>query len=312
MAKASQHMEYLEEFVIKNVPKIRGLASVREEVMEDQTKRRTDPDYFFGWRWWINRLNDIVGPIQPGWSIGVSAKAKAGKTSMLVSEAISLARQGAKVLWIGLEEGENETFIRMASNVSGVSRKKFRGETGMSDSDWYELVGGIAALDDLDVVFATAYTMLEVAAVVAEADVDVVMIDYLQLMEADVKSDSRSLEISTISRGLKQLARGNDNSRSRVVFANIQLNDDGKTLWSRDPARDDDLLLAITEVSDVAGNVIPNRISLRVVVSRHSGAGDTIDCYMNGARSLVAELTDVVVVNLQDMVDAALDAQAAV
>lgn len=288
-------------------PRVRTLAGVMVEVMADQEKRRTDPNYFFGWTWWINKLNDIVGPIQPGWSIGISAKAKAGKTSYLVSEALNLAKQGAKVLWIGLEEGENETFIRMASNVSGISRKKFRGETGMSDQDWNGLVEGIEALHQLDIVFATAYTLSEVFAVVAEADVDVVMIDYLQLMDADVKSDSRALEISTISRGLKQLARGNDSARSRIVFANIQLNDDGKTLWSRDPARDDDLLMSITDVMDAAGNVIPNRVTLRIVVSRHSSAGDTIECYMNGARSLVAELVEGVIVNLQDMVDAALD-----
>lgn len=291
---------------IKVSPSIITLKSVVAEVMEDQRLRREDPNYFYGWRWHIPRLNEIVGPIQPGWWIGVSAKAKAGKTSFLLTAAMDLARQGAKVLWIGLEEGENETFIRMAANASGVSRREFRGETGMSDKDWNELIDSIPAIEDLSIVFSTAYTLGETRDVAEKADVDFILIDYLQLMEPENPQDSRVLELSQISRGLKQLARGDDYHRKRITMVNIQLNDDGKTLWSRDPTRDCDILMSLTELVDTAGNILPNKVSLRIVVSRHSGAGDEVVCYMNGARSLVAEISEVTV-NLDDMLDRALN-----
>lgn len=140
-----------------------------------------------------------------------------GKSSVAQNIAVHAAlRENGRVLFASLEMGESELVQRHLAGESGVSGDRIqRGQ--IRDSDWPGLLHTVAAgaaakffiLDEADLtVFDLRAHARQVA--VREGGLDLVVVDYLQLMRADPPSGNRTEDVSTFSRGLKRLAREMD------------------------------------------------------------------------------------------------------
>ncbi len=136
-----------------------------------------------------------------------------GKTSFALNVAQHVAIREQKSVGIfSLEMGEQELVLRVLSSESDLPFSNVRSGK-LSKGQWTQLydtirrtTGSPLFIDD-----SPNPSLLEIASktrrLKAEKGLDLVIIDYLQLMSAGGKYESRQLEISAISRGLKQLAK---------------------------------------------------------------------------------------------------------
>ena len=162
----------------------------------------------------FNRLDHMTGGFQPSDLIIVAGRPSMGKTAL----ALNMAQHAAvcedkKVLIFSLEMSRDQLTMRMLCSEARIDSTRMRGGF-LGDADWPKLSAAADSLSKASIHIddTGAISLTEVRAkcrrIQAEKGLDLVIIDYLQLMRGKVKGDSsREREISEISRGLKALAR---------------------------------------------------------------------------------------------------------
>jgi len=171
-----------------------------------------------------DRFNEMTSGFQAQDLIILAARPSMGKTSFMMNIAESIAipgkdglpRNGGQRLYsvgvFSLEMSKEQIGLRILSSESGVSNHLIR--SGMlSERNWRELAEASARLSKGRIFIDDTPAMdpLEMRAksrrLKMEVGLDMIMVDYLQLMSIKGKIESRQQEISQISRGLKVIAK---------------------------------------------------------------------------------------------------------
>jgi replicative DNA helicase len=158
-------------------------------------------------------LDRLLGRLQPSDMVVVAGRPGMGKTSWLLSVAQNVAmRHGKTVAIFSLEMSALQLVQRLIASETGVSTHRLR--LGEIRSDEMELVSrAIGTLESLPIYIddTPGVSPMELRTKArrlhAERGVDVIIVDYLQLMHSGDRSENRVQEISFISRALKGLAR---------------------------------------------------------------------------------------------------------
>jgi replicative DNA helicase len=158
-------------------------------------------------------LDKLLSGLQKSDLIICAARPGMGKTSFCLNIAQNAAvKHGKSVAIFSLEMSKEQVVQRMLSSQAAIDQQKLR--TGyLSDKDWSSLVDAMGVLSETSVYVddTPALTAMEVRAkarrLKAEKGLDLVIVDYLQLMAGHRRSENRQQEIATISRALKSLAR---------------------------------------------------------------------------------------------------------
>ena len=151
--------------------------------------------------------------MQPSDLVLIAARPSMGKTAFVLNIAQYAAfKQNKSVAIFSLEMSKEQLVNRLFSLESKVSGQNIR--TGqLSDSDWEKLAetAGIIGQSKLIIDDTPGITIAELRSKCRkyklENDLDLVIIDYLQLMSGGGRNESRQQEISEISRSLKAIAR---------------------------------------------------------------------------------------------------------
>ena len=136
-----------------------------------------------------------------------------GKTAFVLNVAQYVAfRKNETVAIFSLEMSREQLVNRLFSLESKVDSQHIR--TGnLSDQEWEDLIegAGIVGKSNLIIDDTPGISIAELRSKCRnykmEHDLKMIIIDYLQLMSGNGKSDSRQQEVSDISRALKALAR---------------------------------------------------------------------------------------------------------
>ena len=158
-------------------------------------------------------LDGLLGGFQKSDLIVFAGRPGMGKTSWLLTVALNIARRGARVALFTMEMGVEQMVQRLISMETGIKIQQLRtGNISAGEHTRFaEAIGRIANLplfiDDTPSItpvdMRTKCRRLQ-----HEYGLDVVMVDYMQLMSAGrVYENNRVQEISYISRSLKDLAR---------------------------------------------------------------------------------------------------------
>ncbi len=155
----------------------------------------------------------LTAGLQPADLIIVAARPGMGKTAFVLNIAINVALdEGKSVAIFSLEMSKEQLALRMLSTVSRVDYQKIR--TGnMHQDEWRKIIDAANLLSDTKIFIddTPAITALEMRAkarrLQSEHGLDLVIVDYLQLMRGRIKRENRQQEISEISRSLKELAK---------------------------------------------------------------------------------------------------------
>jgi len=144
----------------------------------------------------------------------LAARPSMGKTALALNFAMDAAvRQGKSVGIFSLEMSKESLVSRMLCAHAQIDSNKLK--TGnLQDNDWKKLMRSLGKLDEAKIYIddSASMTALEVRAkarrIQAERGLDLIVIDYLQLMHGSKKnSENRTQEISEIARQVKAIAR---------------------------------------------------------------------------------------------------------
>lgn len=157
-------------------------------------------------------LDKLLGGLQKSDLIIVAARPGVGKTSFCLSIARNAARMGKRVAIFSLEMSAEQVVQRLVSAETGIDAQRLRlGQ--LREEEWPLLVQATGVLSELPIFIddtpAISALQLRTKArrIHAEYGLDIIVVDYLQLMTSDVRVENRVQEVSYISRMLKGLAR---------------------------------------------------------------------------------------------------------
>ena len=179
------------------------------------------------------------GGLRAGELVIIAARTSMGKSAFAVGLAENVANQHAAAIF-SFEMTKQQIGNRLMAGVSGVGLSRIISKQLEADH-FNELAMAVGQLSKLKIHIddTSAATITElrsrVRRMVHHHGVKLVIIDYLQLMEAARYRDNRQIEVSEISRGLKRLARELDIS----VVALSQLNREVENRTNKRPRLSD-------------------------------------------------------------------------
>lgn len=208
----NQIARLLTENQVENAESV-GVLSGKE--IKDLEVRATSKNKIPGIASGLHKLDLVIGGWQKPDLIIVAARPGVGKTSFGLNVLLSAALNGHSVVFYSLEMNKTSLVQRLHSNLTNISTIRFR--TGnISDHEWEILENeGVRKLEALSFLIddTPALTIFQLRAkvmrLIKKHKIDIIAVDYLQLMEGNKENRSKNREevISGISRGLKALAK---------------------------------------------------------------------------------------------------------
>lgn len=152
----------------------------------------------------------LSGGMRPGELIVLAARPKMGKTAFALNLAANIA-EDRSVLVLSMEMPKAQLHDRNLANLGHIPLSGLLQPSELTDSDWSGLTRAIQKIEALNLFLDDqgGLRLLDVRMKAKQTKrrhgLDVMVVDYLQLMEGD--GDNRNAQIEGITRGLKALAK---------------------------------------------------------------------------------------------------------
>ena len=205
-------------FAIAELPSHQGFVrfdQISQEVLDNIDKIASTKIPVTGVSSGFGDLDRFTGGFRPGQFIIIAARPAMGKTSLALNIAANAAvNLNKKVAIFSMEMAADEVIMRMFSSASEVKMDGMLRGYGMNEEKLIRIMQASEVLSSKHIYIddSGTNTPLDIRAktrrLAAEiGGLDLVLIDYLQLMTLNREKDNRQQEISEISRALKILAK---------------------------------------------------------------------------------------------------------
>lgn len=159
-------------------------------------------------------LDEFLGGLQRSDLIIVAGRPSMGKTSFALSIAGNAAiRQGACVALFSLEMAREPLVLRMLASEADVDSRRVQIGRHATDDEEKRIMDAIGVLSEAP-IYIDDSPQLRVVEMRSKArrlhyerGIDLIIVDYMQLVQGEARAENRVQEISYISRSLKALAR---------------------------------------------------------------------------------------------------------
>ena len=222
-AHTDEILENLQEEIIKIADsEIRLGFSSSEQIVPETMKLiddiQADRGEGFGIKSNYYDLDNMTGGFQPSDLIVVAARPSMGKTAFALNVALNMAKAGKTVGFFSIEMSRHQIMMRLLAIESRVGMAAIRtGKPHFTQKEWSDLELAARQLEQTK-FFVDDSASLSIIEMKTRArrlhkdmGVDVVFVDYLQLMKVTGeqlrRSDSRAQEVAVISASLKELAK---------------------------------------------------------------------------------------------------------
>jgi len=276
------------------------------EWLEKQRLRHERPDLFGLKSTGLVSLDKkLGGGIEKGQLVYVGGKEKSGKTTLLAIMAKAFGMQALNGVMLSAEMTNVQMGNLLFSNIASVERTTIRSiQVTSAQWDLLDKAGkeieklsfhwgyGFSSIEDIDAVLLAVEEK-------TKKPVEVLILDYLQLMEVENKRMPRTQEIEYISRSLKRrsISRGNP----MMIIAATQLNresirsklyDAQSFLGSGAIERDMDIGLIVTDVENPlsVNKIADNKKRIIIVGSRETEMSEPLDVYYDGSKAKMADI----------------------
>lgn len=205
------------------------LKGIMLEVMDDLEKKyqkRNDTSYYTG----IYDLDKVTGGLHEEEMTVIAARPGVGKTALALQIAETIARKDRKVLFVSREMSRIQLGIRMIIKYTGLDGTQLR--TGrISDEAWHKIAKAQGPLSELPIwIDQNARTTQEIRAIARELKnkngLDLIIIDYLQLLKTTEKHQNREQEVAAMSRDIKLMT--NEFKIPIIVLAQLNRQAEGR------------------------------------------------------------------------------------
>jgi replicative DNA helicase len=193
-----------------------GFIGVKELVRESYPRLErilTEGHRLTGISTGYEQLDNLTAGLQPSELVIIAARPSMGKTALALNIAENVAvRQGQPVGIFSLEMSKESLLLRLLASHARIDAHKFRtGHINRGDMQEISTSLGILAEAPLWIDDSASSTVVEMGAkarrLKSDKGLSMVVVDYLQLMTARGRFGNRNEEVSSISRGLKGLAK---------------------------------------------------------------------------------------------------------
>ena len=240
----------------------------------------------------LNVVDNKLSGLQNSQLILLAARPAMGKTALGLTMAWNAAKIGKSVAFFSLEMSTYQLNQRLLSMVSLVSLESIINGS-IRDDDWTLLIDATKKIvkTDLYVDETPGIRLSEMKSKLkrlkAERGLDLVVIDYLQLMQADGRQENRQNEIASISRGLKSLSK----ELNCPILSLAQLSREADKRADHKPIlsdlresgaieQDADVVMLLYREDYYDEEVEPNQA--KVIFAKHrNGATGTVDLFFN-------------------------------
>jgi replicative DNA helicase len=158
-------------------------------------------------------LDKLLSGLQPSELLILAARPSQGKTALALNFAENISiRAGSPVAFFSLEMSKESLLQRLVASVAQIDAHKFR-SGHLSREDWRRMTEALGTISNapLWIDDAGSTSVLEIGAkarrLKREKGLSLVVVDYLQLITGRGRFSNRQEEVSSISRGLKGLAK---------------------------------------------------------------------------------------------------------
>lgn len=205
-----QILEISKEREVSGLVQIKGVVNQVITKLEELYDQKTDVT---GIASGFVDLDKLTSGFQRSDLIIVAGRPGMGKTSFALNIAQNVAtKTDLSVAVFSLEMSKEQLVSRIISSAAAIDQTAIR--TGrIKSEEWTRLIDAVSPLSDAKIFIddTPAISVREIRAkarrLKSERGLDMLFVDYIQLMSGGVKSESRQQEISYISRSLKALAR---------------------------------------------------------------------------------------------------------
>lgn len=201
---------------VRNEPK--SIVQLAPEVVSETEQRKKDKEEHgsTGVPSGLSKLDAITGGWQKTNLIIIAARPGQGKSSMILSNARNTAlRHNMGVAIFSLEMSDKELVDRLACMEGEIQYERIKKAT-YSDNEWQKYTSAIGRLERAPIYIddTPGLSILELRTkarrLKAQKNIQLIIVDYLQLMKGETRknfSSNREQEISSITRGMKELAK---------------------------------------------------------------------------------------------------------
>ncbi len=157
-------------------------------------------------------LNELTSGLQRGELLVLAARPSMGKTAMALNLAENVAMAGHPVAVFSLEMSKQQLVQRLICSRAAVDGQKLR-RGAINDDEYRRVVEACGELCQAPIFIddTPGLSLLQLRSKARRMrerfGIEFVVIDYLQLMTAGGRTESRQVEVSEISRGVKAMAR---------------------------------------------------------------------------------------------------------
>lgn len=245
-------------------------------------------------------LDEYTTGWQPGQIIVVGARTGIGKSVFGINCATSASSAGKSVLFVSLEMSVEEIEDRIYASVTGIPMDRLKSGEELTSRDYdllkeagEEVSGWKLRIDTTP--HMTIDTLRSKALEHARTNgLDLIVVDYLQLMESTEKGDSRQVEVQKLSRSMKLLAKNLDVPIIVLVQVNRESKDDenaapqlSQIRESGAIAQDANVVVLLHRDATDDGTIPPTIIHL--AKNRNGPANKYVVCHSNLATSTFIE-----------------------
>lgn len=178
----------------------------------------------------IGNIDALVGGFFGGELTVVGARPSVGKSAFGANIALAAARKGYKVAVVSREMTDIQYGARMLAHASWVDGMKLR-KADLTDDEWAKLADGMSEIGNLPIEFMFNVRTVEDLAREVERkaerhEIDMLIVDYLQLLETNRRFQQENLRVGYISTTLKHLAT--DCRIPVIALAQVNRDSDGQ------------------------------------------------------------------------------------
>ena len=194
-----------------------GFVSLRDLVpgsMETVEKLQSHQGLLTGMPSGFTDLDKLTSGFQPSDLVIIAARPSMGKTSLALNIAQHIGVKTERSVGVfSLEMSKEQLFLRMLTAEARIDAQHFRGGQKLGEQEYRKISQALNTLGEAKVFIddSAGVGVLEMRAkarrLKQEHGLDMLIVDYIQLMQGRGRYENRTLELASISRALKGLAK---------------------------------------------------------------------------------------------------------
>lgn len=199
---ALREIQELEEVTNEEIVTLSEAMFETAELLEKRYKNKGDKGYYTG----ISSIDKFMGGLHRQELTTIGARPGVGKTMLGMQMALRVSTNGKKVMFTSLEMSVTQICERIIASNTDIDSIRLR--TGnIKDDEWAEIIRVASLYENANFILdKTSRTVQHIRAKVRKYKPEMVIIDYLQLLQSGTREQSREREVATMARDLKLMS----------------------------------------------------------------------------------------------------------